>query len=83
VAANRPSSREGSIKRQIVLYPDVQPTALQLGGVERLVAWVKEDKLNERAYWTTMLTKLLPLQVGAADPNGSHMQVIVHTRLQV
>jgi hypothetical protein len=32
----------------------------KLGGVDRLVAWVKEDKANEFAYYTKMFPKLLP-----------------------
>ena len=34
-----------------------------LGGAQRLVAWAKEDPLNERAFWTSIYPKLLPLQV--------------------
>lgn len=34
-----------------------------LGGVNRLIAWASEDPLNERAFWSTIYTKLLPLQV--------------------
>lgn len=35
----------------------------RLGGVDRLVDWCKEDPMNERAFWTTIYPKLLPLQV--------------------
>ena len=38
-----------------------------LGGAERLTAWAKEDEANERAFWTTIYPKLLPLQVANAD----------------
>lgn len=34
-----------------------------LGGAERLVEWAKEDPANEKAFWTTIYPKLLPLQV--------------------
>lgn len=34
-----------------------------LGGAQRLVDWAKEDPLNERAFWTSIYPKLLPLQV--------------------
>lgn len=34
-----------------------------LGGADRLVAWAREDELNERAFWTTIYPKLLPMQV--------------------
>lgn len=34
-----------------------------LGGTKRLIAWAKEDPLNERAFWSSIYTKLLPLQL--------------------
>ena len=37
--------------------------AEKLGGVDRLVAWAREDELNERAFWASIYPKLLPLQV--------------------
>lgn len=37
--------------------------AEKLGGADRLVEWAKEDPANERAFWTTIYPKLLPLQV--------------------
>ena len=45
-----------------------------LGGADRLVAWAQEDPLNERAFWTSIYPKLLPMQVtgeggGAVDMN--------------
>lgn len=38
----------------------------ELGGGERLVAWVREDKENERIFWQSIYTKLLPLDVNAS-----------------
>lgn len=35
----------------------------ELGGVDRLVSWAKEDPLNEKAFWSSIYPKLLPLQV--------------------
>jgi len=32
-----------------------------LGGTARLVAWAKEDPLNERAFWATIYPKLIPV----------------------
>ena len=32
----------------------------KLGGVDRLVKWVNEDKANETAFFTKIFTKLLP-----------------------
>lgn len=47
-----------------------------LGGVPRLIAWAQEDPGNEKAFWTQMYTKLVPLQVGA-DPNAPLAGVIL------
>ena len=38
-----------------------------LGGAERLIVWAKADPLNERAFWSSIYPKLLPLQVANAD----------------
>lgn len=32
----------------------------RLGGVDRLVAWAKEDKANEALFWTKIFPRLLP-----------------------
>jgi len=53
----------------------IQQASEELGGAERLVAWAKEDALNERAFWSSIYPKLLPLQVGG-DPDGVPVQVI-------
>lgn len=49
----------------------------RLGGAERLVEWAKEDPANERAFWTTIYPKLLPLQVNGAGAEGEHIHKIV------
>lgn len=38
-----------------------------LGGATRLQAWAKSDPLNERAFYTQIWVKLLPLQVTGQD----------------
>jgi hypothetical protein len=43
--------------------------AERLGGIDRLVKWVREDPVNERVFWGNIYTKLLPLQV-AGDPDA-------------
>lgn len=45
----------------------IELAAEGLGGFARLQAWAKEDPLNERAFWTQIYTKLLPLQVTGQD----------------
>jgi len=37
--------------------------AEQIGGQERLAAWIKEDPANQRLFWSQIYPKLLPLQV--------------------
>lgn len=34
-----------------------------LGGSDRLLSWAQEDPANERAFWTNIYPKLLPLQL--------------------
>lgn len=38
-----------------------------LGGWQRMVAWAKEDPLNERVFWGQVYPKLLPVQVTGED----------------
>jgi hypothetical protein len=45
----------------------IELAAEGLGGSKRLIAWAKSDPLNERAFWTQIYTKLLPLQVTDGD----------------
>lgn len=61
--AGRP---KGSVNKVTKAAKDaIAEAAEKLGGVDRLVAWAKEDALNERAFWSTVYPKLLPLQVNA------------------
>ena len=41
----------------------IAQVAENIGGVARMTKWVRESKENERAFWTSIHTKLLPLQV--------------------
>ena len=45
-----------------------------LGGTKRLIEWAKEDPANERAFWASIYTKLLPLQV--TGEGGGPLQVV-------
>jgi hypothetical protein len=61
--------RKGTPNKVTSLAKDaIAAAAEQLGGVERLVAWAREDSANERVFWGSIYTKLLPLQV-AGDPH--------------
>lgn len=48
----------------------IAKAADELGGADRLVAWVKEDPSNEKVFWGTIYPKLLPLQVSGEGENG-------------
>ena len=43
----------------------ISQAAEMLGGVNRLVEWAKEAPENEKAFWSSVYPKLLPLQVNA------------------
>lgn len=47
----------------------IAEAAEQLGGVNRITEWAKEDPKNEHAFWATIYPKLIPVQVGG-DPNN-------------
>ena len=50
----------------------IEEAANGLGGAHRLLAWAKEDPANEKAFWSSIYPKLLPLQVnGDVSVNGS------------
>lgn len=47
----------------------IAEAAEALGGASRLVDWVKEDPLNERAFWTTIYPKLIPVTLAGDEDN--------------
>lgn len=57
----------------------IASAAEELGGMERLVAWVKEDPANERAFWASIYPKLIPLTV--AGDKDSPLQVVSRFKL--
>ena len=52
----------------------IAQVAENVGGVARMTKWVRESKENERVFWSSIYTKLLPLQV-AGDQDNSIQQV--------
>jgi hypothetical protein len=50
----------------------IAQVAENVGGVARMTKWVRESKENERVFWTSIYTKLLPLQVAADQDNPIH-----------
>jgi hypothetical protein len=53
----------------------IAQAAEMLGGADRLVEWAKEEPANERAFWSNIYPKLLPLQVGGED--GGPIQAVI------
>ena len=51
----------------------IAAAAEELGGHERLVAWAKEDPANERAFWTTVYPKLIPVTMSGDSENPLQM----------
>ena len=45
----------------------IAEAADMLGGVTRLVEWVKEDTKNESTFWATIYPKLIPVQLTGED----------------
>lgn len=55
----------------------IADAAEKLGGTNRLVAWAKEDALNERAFWSSIYPKLLPLQVHGEIEAGKRLAKVI------
>jgi hypothetical protein len=47
----------------------IAQVAENIGGVARMTKWVRQSPENERAFWTNIYTKLLPLQVSGDKDN--------------
>lgn len=67
-----PGSRN---KTTIAAKEAIALAAEGLGGTERLVAWAKEDPANERAFWSSIYPKLIPVQIGGDPSNPLHHRV--------
>lgn len=59
----------------------IAEAAEKLGGVERLVAWAQEDEKNERAFWTALYPKLIPVQVEGPGDDGEHIIKTITRRI--
>ena len=54
----------------------IAETGERLGGVDRMVEWVKEDPANERVFWSSMYPRLLPVQVEGTGKGGAFTIVV-------
>lgn len=59
----------------------IAKAAEALGGADRLVDWAKEDPANEKAFWTAIYPKLLPLQVTGPGEQGEHLIARIERRI--
>ena len=73
-----PGRKKGVPNKLTMAAKDAIAAAAQgLGGVERLVAWAKEDPLNERAFWTSVYPKLIPVQVTGEDGGPINSRIVL------
>jgi hypothetical protein len=69
--------QKGTTNKVTALAKDaIAAAAERLGGIDRLVEWVRADPANERVFWGTIYTKLLPLQV-SGDPSSPLVSKII------
>lgn len=68
---------KGSLNKTTLAAKEAIALAAEgLGGTDRLIEWAKEDPLNERAFWSNIYPKLLPLQVSGDPENPLTIQTI-------
>lgn len=65
--AGRPKGSPNKINK--AAKDAIADAAESLGGSARLVAWVQEDPANEKAFWTTIYPKLVPVTLGGDSEN--------------
>jgi hypothetical protein len=67
---------KGALNKHTILAKQaIAEAAEKLGGTDRLVAWAREDEQNERVFWSSIYTKLIPVQTEITGKNGEAIQV--------
>ena len=75
--------RAGSLNRQTVLAKSIiEQAAAELGGLQRLVEWVRADPKHEYAFWTSMFMRLLPVQVQDTGQDSVEEVPLTHEDIQ-
>jgi len=70
--------KKGTPNKITGLAKDAIATAADgLGGADRLMAWAKEDPANEKAFWTTIYPKLVPVQVDGNPDAPMTMRIVI------
>jgi len=65
---------KGALNKTTTAAKDAIALAFEgLGGTQRLIDWAKEEPENERAFWTSIYPKLLPLQLTGDANNPLHI----------
>ena len=74
--------KAGSRNRQTVLAKGIiEQAAAELGGLQRLVEWVRADPKHEYAFWTSMFVRLLPLQQDTGQDSVAEVP-LTHEEIQ-
>ena len=76
-----PDLARRTAETRVAVREALQLAADRLGGVDALVKWIREDKVNERIYWSAIYPRLLPLKVDGELDMGRRMAGIVATWL--
>ena len=75
--------KAGSLNRQTVLAKSmIEQAAGEIGGLQRLVEWVRADPKHEYAFWTSMFVRLLPAQVQDAGQDAVVKVEFTHEEIQ-
>ena len=70
--ANRAGRPKGSVNKTTAAAKHViNEAATRLGGADRLLAWAQEAPENEKAFWSVIYPKLLPLQHEGTGEGGA------------
>jgi hypothetical protein len=73
------ASRASPTSSLLVQKEVIAQVAANIGGVARMTKWVRESPENEKAFWTNIYTKLLPLQVAGDKDNPLSIHRIERT----
>ena len=66
-------------RKTIAARDAIAMAAERLGGVDALVAWVRENEANERLFWGSLYPKLMPLQADGAGEEGEQLHSLTVT----
>lgn len=79
-AKGRPKGSQNKLGKAVKEV--IASAAESLGGEQRLVDWAKEDPQNEKAFWTSIYPKLLPLTLAGDAANPVTVQTITRQIVQ-